>query len=168
MQTRVQLLLAIVMVAVIAMAQSSQPTAVINPKDIKSWSSIPAVPACDQAALIEGDPHGAGSVTLVKFNQGCTVPTHWHSINEKLVMVSGTARVETEGHSPQTVKAGEYWSIPAHTYHQITCTTECMFYRFIDGPVDLHYIDRAGNEISPDQALAAVSEQPSSAVSAGK
>jgi quercetin dioxygenase-like cupin family protein len=169
MQSRAPLLIAIAVIATLAMAQqSSQPTVVTNINDIKSWSVAPHVPECDKVVPMDGDVHGSSSVTLVKFNQGCTVPMHWHSSGEKLVIVSGTARIETQGNSPQTVKAGDYWSIPAHTYHQITCTTDCMFYRFNDGPVDLHYVDRAGNEIPADQALDAVNERPSSPVNAGK
>jgi hypothetical protein len=38
------------------------------------------------------------------------------------------------------------------------------FHRISDGPIDIHYVDAAGNEIAVDKALAAFGERPAAAV----
>jgi len=68
-----------------------------------------------------------------------------------------------EGEQPQTVSAGTYMYIPAKHVHQLTCKDSCTFYRTIDGPADIHYLDSAGKELAADKALAAVGEHPGGA-----
>jgi quercetin dioxygenase-like cupin family protein len=152
-----------------ALAQRSvQPTGlqqpvIANPERAKLVSS-PTVPDCWSYALEHGDPKGSSSVTLVKMSSGCVVPSHWHSANEQEVFTSGTGQIQMKGEQPQTVSAGMYMFIPATHVHQFTCKDSCTFYRMIDGPADIHYVDAAGNEIAVDKALSAVGEHPGGAV----
>jgi quercetin dioxygenase-like cupin family protein len=67
------------------------------------------------------------------------------------------------GEQPQTVSAGTYVFAPAKHVHQLNCKDYCTFYRLVDGPSDIHYVDAAGNEIATDAALAAFGERPGAA-----
>jgi len=127
-------------------------------------ASAPNVPDCFTYTVERGDPKGSGSVMLVKMSSGCVVPGHWHSANEQLIFTSGTAQLLMKGEQAQTVSAGMYVYIPANHVHQLTFRDNCTFYRMIDGPADIHYVDAAGKEIATAAALAAFGERPGTAV----
>jgi quercetin dioxygenase-like cupin family protein len=157
-------LVALVLIAGFALAQQPpQQPVVSNPEQAK-FGSAPSVPDCYNYALQSGDPKGSSSVTLVKMSSGCTVPTHWHSANEQATFVSGTGQIQMKGEQPQPVRAGTYMYVPANHPHQFTCKDSCTFYRSVDGPVDIHYLDAAGNEVPAATALAAVGERPGTTV----
>jgi len=160
---RVPLLVALVLIVGSALAQQLAQHPVVNPQQAKLASS-PSVPDCYSFAVVQGDAKGSSSVTLVKVSSGCTVPAHWHSANERATYTSGTAEVQLKGEQPQSVSAGMFMYIPANHVHQFTCKDSCAFYRAMDGPVDIHYVDAAGNEVPAATALAAVGERPGSAV----
>jgi quercetin dioxygenase-like cupin family protein len=161
---QLSLLVALVWIAGSALAQQSpQQPVVTNPEQAKFVSS-PSVPDCFTYAVQQGDPKGSSSVTLVKMSSGCTVPSHWHSANEQDTLISGTGQIQMKGEQPQTVRAGTFTYIPAKHPHQLKCQDGCTFYRSMDGPIDIHYLDAAGNEVAAATALAAVGERPGTAV----
>jgi quercetin dioxygenase-like cupin family protein len=175
MKIRVAVLTTLTFMAGFALAQQSmqqtqkstqskgmQQPVVANPQGA-NWVSSPALPDCYVGALERGDPKGTGSVTLVRLSSGCVIPRHWHSADEELTFTSGTGQIEMEGAQPQTVSAGTYVYFPAKHVHQVTCKDSCTLYRTVDGPMDIHYVDAAGNEIAPATAVAAVGERPGSA-----
>ena len=170
MRNRMVLLTAIVLTAGLALAQQSmqQPQQstqqpVVTNQQAANFVSSPAMPDCYSFALVRGDPKGSGSVTLIKLNSGCTVPRHWHSANEELTFTSGTGQIEMDGGQPQAISVGTYVYNPARHVHQLTCKDTCTAYRTVDGPIDIHYVDAAGNEIAPATAVAAFSERLGSA-----
>ncbi len=164
MRLRIPLLLVLVFIAGAALAQQlAQQMVVANPQQAKLASS-PSAPDCYSFAVVQGDPKGSSSVTLVNMKSGCAVPSHWHSANEQAAFTSGTGQIQMKGEQPQTVTAGMYMYIPANHQHQFTCKDNCSFYRTVDGPIDIHYVDAAGNEITAATALAAVGERPGAAV----
>jgi len=118
-------------------------------------ASLPGFPECAKAAPVNGDPGKGAAVIFAKFAAGCTVPMHWHSANEQLIAVAGTLKMEHQGGTPETVQKGGFVLMPAKHQHNATCTTACEFYIVTDGPFDIHYVDPSGNEIPPDQAIAA-------------
>ncbi len=160
---RVPLLIALVLIAGSTLAQSLPQHPAFSPQQAKLASS-PNVPDCYTFALVQGDPKGSSSVSLVKVSSGCALPTHWHSANEQATFTGGTAQIQVKGEQPQTVSAGMFYYVPAKHVHQFTCKDSCTFYRAVDGPVDIHYVDAAGNEIPAATALAAVGERPGTAV----
>jgi quercetin dioxygenase-like cupin family protein len=143
--------------------QSMQQPMIASPEEAK-FASSPNFPDCFHYAVVRGDPKGSGSVMLIRMSSGCVVPSHWHSANEQLTFTSGTGQVLMKGEQPHTVSAGTYHYVPANHVHQVTCKDNCTFYRMIDGPTDIHYVDAAGNEIATAAALAAFGENPGTAV----
>ena len=67
------------------------------------------------------------------------------------------------GEQPFTLSPGDYYYMPAHHHHQTTCAG-CIYFRYTHGPIDIHYVDAAGNEISAEKALAAFGEHPTAVV----
>ena len=154
----------IVLIAGFAMAQqSAEQPQFVNAEEAKMVSS-PVLPECLSFVIEHGDPKAGSTISLLKFASGCTVPMHWHSANENLMFVSGTGQFEMKGEQPHTCKAGDYVLAPARHQHQLSCASGCTFYRFVDGPIDIHYVDAAGNEITAEKALAEFGERPGGAM----
>jgi quercetin dioxygenase-like cupin family protein len=84
---------------------------------------------------------------------GCTIPWHWHTQNEDLIMTSGNGKLEMRGEATQSVVVGDYFYMPSKHQHQFTCATACTFFNLIDAAFDIRYVDRDGKEIPPEQAL---------------
>ena len=167
MQLRPPLVVPIALIAGFAMAQQSAQQPHFVDADEAKLVSVAGAPECQSFALEHGDPKAGSSVTLVKIGpSGCTVPMHWHSANEQVMLISGTAKVEMQGEQPRTVKAGGFYFMPAHHLHQFSCASGCTFHRIVEGPIDIHYVDAAGNEIPAEKALAAFGEHPAQAVTA--
>ncbi len=164
MRLRLPLVIPIVLIAGFAMAQqSAQQPQFLNAEEARFVSS-PVLPECLSFAIEHGDPKAGSSISLLKFASRCTVPMHWHSASEHLMFVSGTGQLEMKGEQPHACKAGDYVFVPARHQHQLSCASGCTFQRAVDGPIDIHYVDAAGNEIPAEKALAAFGERPAAAV----
>ena len=119
------------------------------------FMNFPAIPKCTLGAVVSGDPTKGAGVLQLKATPGCVIPWHWHTSNENLMFVSGSAKVEMKDGAPVTVRAGDYLHLPSKHVHQFTCVTACKLFLAIDAAFDIHYVDAGGNEISPDDALKA-------------
>jgi quercetin dioxygenase-like cupin family protein len=129
-----------------------------NLKDMK-FMNFPGLPTCAVGSVQSGDPTKGPSVIAVKLATGCSIPWHWHTANEQLTFVSGTARFEMKDGKPATLTAGGFVENPAKHTHQVRCTSACALYVISDGPFDIHYADAQGKELSADVALKAVGEK---------
>lgn len=109
------------------------------------------VPACAKAALLRESPATGASVTVARRPAGRAVPKHWRTPNVELIMIRGKMRLEREGN--RVLQAGDYVFLPSRHQHQFPCATGCVFYLITDGPFDIHYVDKEGNEILAEQAL---------------
>ena len=121
-----------------------------------TFVTVPGLPTCTSSAVQSGDPRTAASVILAKLTTGCSIPWHWHTANERLMLVSGVARMEAKDGKPLTLRAGGFAMMPSRHIHQFRCTASCVFYRYSDAALDIHYVDGQGKDISPDDALKAV------------
>jgi quercetin dioxygenase-like cupin family protein len=122
------------------------------------FGGMPGLPACAPGAVQSGDPAQGPFVVLGKIATGCTVPWHWHTANEQLMMVSGVARVEMKDAKPFTLRAGGFARLPAQHAHQFHCERACLIYVVADAAFDIHYVNAQGGEIAPAEALKAVGE----------
>ena len=126
--------------------------------DEMTFAPVPGLPTCTPSSVQSGDPRKAASVILAKMATGCSIPWHWHTANERLMLVSGVARVEAKDGKPLTLRAGGYAMMPSRHIHQFRCTASCVLYVYSDAALDIHYVDGQGKDISPDVALKAVKE----------
>jgi len=117
------------------------------------------MPSCVLDSVVNGDPGKGPSIIFAKTGTGCTVPWHWHTPNERLMIVTGVARLEMESGGPAiTLRAGGYAMMPTKHVHCFQCTSSCEFHVYSDGVFDMHYVDGKGKEISPDEALKSASQ----------
>ena len=136
----------------LAAQESAEQPAFLNPSTLK-FAPVPGLPACFTAAVLRGDPGKGPSMLMLKFAAGCTVPWHWHTANEHLLVLKGTFRLETKEAETPLLQPGAYAFMPAHHVHQGGCASGCTLFDSIDGAFDIHYVDGAGKEISLDEAL---------------
>jgi quercetin dioxygenase-like cupin family protein len=122
--------------------------------------TVPGLPACALNSVQSGDPAKGPSIILAKVATGCTIPLHWHTPNEHLMMVSGVARLEMKHGKTFTLRAGGFALMPSRHAHQFRCEQDCLFYVYSDAAFDIHYVDGQGKEITPEQAMKAVKGKP--------
>ena len=110
---------------------------------------------CEVNGLEAGDPAKPGSIFVEKFAPGCPIPWHWHTPNEHVMMVGGTFNFEIKGEKPVQIHAGDFVLIPSRHVSQTTCVgpEPCVNFLYTDAPMDIHFVDDAGAEISLDQAV---------------
>jgi quercetin dioxygenase-like cupin family protein len=127
---------------------------VTNNAATMKFVNFPGFPTCATGAVESGDPeHGPSVVIYMKAAAGCTVPWHWHTPNEHVMMVSGVGKLEMKDAKPVVLRAGGYALLPSHHVHQFSCAGPCTAFVSADGIFDIHYVDKDGKEISPEQAL---------------
>ena len=118
------------------------------------FANFPGIPECFTGAAQQGDPSKGDAVLLLKGKTGCMIPWHWHTALERLMMVSGRAKVEMKDGSPVTLHPGDFVNLASKHPHQFTCQLSCTLFDVSTGaPFDIHYVDASGNEIPPEQAL---------------
>ncbi len=126
--------------------------------------TVPGLPTCTPGSVQSGDPTKGPSIILAKVAAGCSIPWHWHTPNEHLMLVSGVARVEMKDGKPFTLRAGGFAMMPSRHVHQFRCEQACLLYIYSDAALDIHYVDGQGNEITPSEALKAVKEKVATAM----
>jgi len=145
---------AVGLVALTVWAQGGDETHAANPGELK-FASAPYLPSCLTMAPEHGDPSKGAFTLMLKFTSGCTVPMHWHSSGEQLMLVSGSGKMQTSDGKSAAVERGGFAYIPAKHQHAFTCVTACTAFLSGDAAFDIHYVDKSGNEIPVDQALGA-------------
>lgn len=142
----------VMVVAACAMAQD-KPTVVTAGGS--KFGAVPGLPDCAKMSAQRGDPTKGAAVLLVKSPPGCKVPWHWHTASESLMIVSGKANAEMKDATPPSslLGPGDYIYMPGKHAHQFTCTTACTFFVVTEAAFDIHYVDKDGKEIPPEQAL---------------
>ena len=118
-----------------------------------SFQPLPGFPTCAAGTVQSGDPGSGPSIIAGKMDAGCTIPWHWHTPAENVILVSGEARMEMKDGEAAALHPGAFSRMPSGHVHQFTCTSACVLYVYSDAPFDIHYVDAAGAEISPVDAL---------------
>ena len=98
---------------------AAQNMGVVSPSAGK-FANLPGLPTCMTVAVLRGDPAKGPSTLLLKFSPGCSVPWHWHTANETLVLASGTGEAQMKGEKPMAMKAGDYLFLPGKGIHRFT------------------------------------------------
>ena len=141
-----------------AWAQGDE-THIANSSQLK-FGGAPYLPACLTMAPEHGDPGKGAFTLLLKFTSGCTVPMHWHTSAEELMLVSGSGKMRMQDGTSSALDRGGFVYIPPKHPHAFTCTTACTAFLSGDAAFDIHYVDKSGQEIPPDQALSATKSKP--------
>lgn len=93
----------------------------VEPEDIK-WQPTALLPPGAQAAILEGDPAKPGVFTMrLKLPDGYRIPSHWHSQQERVTVLSGTLNLgmgkRLDAGIAKTLGPGFYSSMPPGMPH---------------------------------------------------
>ena len=144
-----------------SLAQSPEPLPMAyKPAADAKLGNHPALPSCATVAVQDGDPGKGPSMIMIKAEAGCVIPWHWHTANERLIIVSGSAKGEMKDMQPLAMKPGDFIVLPSKGVHQFTAQSAVELYDISDAPFDIHYVDPAGKEIAVNEALKAANETP--------
>ncbi len=132
---------------------SAQSTHVLVPADQVQWGPAPPVfPSGAQIAVLEGNPSGKGPVTLrLRFPANYSLPAHWHSMTERVTVLSGVLHVgmgdKLDRQASQGLEPGGFVSLPAAMRHFAWTATPTVVQVNLEGPFDIFYVNPADNPL---------------------
>lgn len=140
---------AVAVALTIAGAAFAQHPHVLVRADKVEWGPAPpALPAGAQIRVLEGDPGQKGSITLrLQFPVNYTLPPHWHSMTERVTVLSGALHVgmgdTLDRQHSQTLQPGGFVSLPAKMHHYAWTATPTVVQINLEGPFDIFYVNPA-------------------------
>lgn len=108
------------------------------------WGPCPAfMPDSCGLAVLQGDPKKRDTDVLFRMRGGTTVPHHWHTSTERMVLLAGEMKVDYDGQAPVVVEPGDYAYGPPELPHTTYCQSEedCVLFISFDKPVDAFAVE---------------------------
>lgn len=103
------------------------------------WGPCPPfIPKGCEIAVLHGDPAKPNVDVFFKVPPEFTIPKHWHTSAERMVLVSGELTVTYDGQKATTLKPGMYAYGPAKLPHMATCAkgAPCVLFIAFESPLD--------------------------------
>jgi quercetin dioxygenase-like cupin family protein len=103
------------------------------------WSPCPAfLPKGCAIAVLHGDPAKDNVDVFFKVPARSTIPLHWHSSAERMVLVAGELHVTYDGQKTAVLRPGTYAYGPAKQSHHGFCasTSPCILFIAFESPLD--------------------------------
>jgi mannose-6-phosphate isomerase-like protein (cupin superfamily) len=123
-----------------AEAPATEPPLASTFKDAQlKWGPCPPfIPKGCEIAVLHGDPARPNVDVFFKVPGNFTIPRHWHTSAERMVLVSGTLQVTYDGQKSTTLKPGTYAYGPAKLPHEATCKKgdPCVLFIGFESPLD--------------------------------
>jgi hypothetical protein len=122
---------------------------IIVPPDAVKWMPAPPIlPSGAQIAVLEGNPAEKGPVVMrLMFPADYVVPPHWHTMTERITVLSGTFYIgsgdKVDRAASQALGFGGFYSLPAKMHHYAWVKTPTVVQINLEGPFDLFYINPA-------------------------
>lgn len=103
------------------------------------WAPCPSfMPKGCGLAVLHGDPAKANADVFLRVPANATIPEHWHTSAERMVLVAGELAVSYGGQPRVVLKPGMYAYGPAKLPHSATCGggASCVLFIAFESPVD--------------------------------
>ena len=111
------------------------------------WGACPAfLPAGCGIAVLHGDPAKDNADVFFKIPGKSTLPLHWHSSAERIILVGGELQLAYDGQDGVTLKPGTYAYGPAKLAHSGTCVSAepCILFIAFETAVDAVPVESTG------------------------
>lgn len=119
---------------------AAEPALALTFKDASlKWGPCPPfIPKGCEIAVLHGDPAKPNVDVFFKVPGGFTIPAHWHTSAERMVLVSGELTVTYQGQKPAKLQRGTYAYGPAGLAHEATCKkgAPCVLFIAFEAPLD--------------------------------
>jgi quercetin dioxygenase-like cupin family protein len=127
--------------AISAVAASAQePPLALTAKDPQlKWGPCPAfLPKGCRISVLHGDPAKNNADIFLEVPASSTLPRHFHTSAERMVLVSGELHVTYDGHKTAVLKPGTYAYGPARLAHKAECRKAgpCVLFIAFESAVD--------------------------------
>lgn len=125
-----------------AHAQTPTPEQVITltagDAKLKWMPCPPFMPKGCALAVLHGDPAKDNVDVFFKVPGKSSIPMHWHTSAERMVLVAGELHVTYEGQKKAVLKRGTYAYGPAKHPHEGYCAsaTPCILFIAFESPLD--------------------------------
>ncbi len=111
------------------------------------WGPCPPfLPKGCGIAVLHGDPAKDNVDVFLKVPAKSTLPLHWHTSAERMVLVAGELHVTYEGQKTAVMKAGTYAYGPAKRPHKAVCAgaIACVLFIAFESPLDAVPVEGKG------------------------
>ena len=123
-----------------AQAQMSDPALALaaDGAQLKWGDCPPFLPKGCGIAVLHGDPAKDNLDVFFKVPGKSTIPLHWHTSAERMVLISGELHVTYEGQETSVLKPGMYAYGPAKRKHSAYCASAepCILFIAFESPLD--------------------------------
>jgi quercetin dioxygenase-like cupin family protein len=143
------LLLALASIGATALAQApaAEPATTQTASDPQlKWGPCPPfLPKGCGIAVLHGDPAKSNLDVFLKVPAKSTIPMHWHTSAERMVLVAGQLDVTYDGQKAAALKPGTYAYGPAKHWHKGYCAsaTPCVLFIAFESPLDAVPVESA-------------------------
>jgi quercetin dioxygenase-like cupin family protein len=103
------------------------------------WGDCPPfLPKGCGIAVLHGDPAKPNVDIFLRVPARSSIPLHWHTSAERMVLVAGELHVTYEGQKPTVLKPGSYAYGPALRPHSGVCASDvpCVLFIAFEAPLD--------------------------------
>ena len=106
------------------------------------WTHDKGDPPGSESVLLREDAQTGGMELLVRYPAGHVFAPHWHSVNERIVVLEGKLSVQVGAGAESSLEAGGFAFLPAKEVQRLACTSasRCTFYIQWDGKLDNHKV----------------------------
>ena len=106
--------------------------------DLKWGGCPPFLPKGCAIAVLYGDPAKDNVDVFFKVPAKSTIPLHWHTSAERMVLVAGELHVTYDGQKTAVLKSGTYAYGPAKRPHKGYCASSvpCVLFIAFESPLD--------------------------------
>ncbi len=104
-----------------------------------TWGPCPSfLPEGCGIAVLHGDPAKDNLDVFFKVPAKSTIPLHWHTSAERMVLVAGELHVTYDGQKTAVLKPGTYGYGPAKKPHSGYCASAvpCVLFIAFESPLD--------------------------------
>ncbi len=111
------------------------------------WGPCPPfLPEGCAIAVLHGDPAQDNLDIFLKVPAKSTIPLHWHTSAERMVLVAGELHVTYDGQEMAILRPGTYAYGPAKRPHHGFCASAdpCVLFIAFESPLDAVPVESAG------------------------
>ena len=104
-----------------------------------AWGPCPTfMPSGCALAVLRGDPSKPNADVFLRVPAGSTLPVHWHTSAERMVLIAGELHVTFDGQNRAVLTPGTYAYGPARRPHGADCVSAapCILFIAFEAPVD--------------------------------
>ncbi len=119
-------------------AQEQALTRTARDAELKWGPCPPFLPKGCGIAVLHGDPAKDNVDVFFKVPAKSTIPLHWHTSAERMVLVAGELHITYDGQKKAVLKSGTYAYGPAKRPHKGFCASAvpCVLFIAFESPVD--------------------------------